>query len=105
MPPRKQYRPTFIRQWRQYRNLTLERLAERVSMTAGALSYLERGRSGYNQETLERIAEALQTDAASLLMRNPEDEDAIWSVWDNASDGEKRQISSVVKALRRSSGT
>lgn len=101
MPPRKQYRRTFIRQWRQHRGLTLEKLADRIDMTPSALSMLERGQSGYTQATLELLADALMTDPASLLMRNPEDEDAIWSVWDNASEGEKRQISEVVKALRR----
>lgn len=101
--PRKQFRRTFIRQWREFRNLTLERLAERIDMSASALSYLERGQSAYTQETLERIADALGTDAASLIMRNPADEDAIWSIWDNASEGEKRQIAEVARALKRAS--
>lgn len=100
---RKQYRRTFIRQWRQYRGLTLEQLADRIEMSAPALSLLERGQSGYQQSTLEALAEALQTDPASLLMRNPEDEEAIWSLWDTASEGEKRQISEVVRALKRAS--
>lgn len=101
--PRKQYRKTFVREWRKHRGLTLERLADRVDMTPSALSYLERGQSGYSQETLELIAHALQTDPASLIMRNPADEEAIWSIWDQASEGEKRQISEVVKALKRAS--
>ncbi|PBB75177.1 hypothetical protein CK227_10315 [Mesorhizobium sp. WSM4308] len=98
---RKQYRRTFIRQWRKYRGLTLEQLADRIEMSAPALSLLERGQSGYQQSTLELLADALQTDPASLLMRNPDDNDAIWSLWDHASEGEKRQISEVVKALKR----
>ncbi len=99
--PRKQYRRTYIREWRLHRGLTLERLAERIDMQASALSYLERGQSGYTQGTLELIAEALETDPASLMMRNPKDADAIWSIWDNASEAEKNQISEVVKAIRR----
>jgi transcriptional regulator with XRE-family HTH domain len=101
MPPRKQHRRTYIRQWRQHRNLTLEKLADRVGMTASALSYLERGQSAYTQETLERLAEALMTDPASLLMRNPEDDEAIWSIWDQASEGERRQIAALVRSLKR----
>lgn len=97
---RKQYRRTFIREWRKYRGLTLAKLADRIGMTEGALSMLERGQSGYVQATLELLAEALMTDPASLLMRNPEDDEAIWSLWDQASEGEKQQISGVVKALR-----
>jgi transcriptional regulator with XRE-family HTH domain len=97
----KKFRRTFIREWRKHRGLTLERLAERVRMTPSALSMLERGQRGYSQESLEALAEALMTDPASLLMRNPEENDAIWSIWDNASPGEKRQITEIAKALRR----
>lgn len=100
---RKQFNKTYIREWRQHRGLTLERLADRIGMKASALSYLERGQSAYTQGTLELLAEALQTTPASLIMRNPVEEDAIWTIWENASEGEKRQIVEVAKALRRAS--
>jgi len=70
-------------------------------MKAGALSYLERGQSAYTQGTLELLAEALETDPASLMMRNPTDEEAIWSLWDSASTAEREQITNVVRALRK----
>ncbi len=101
-PKRKQFRKTYIREWRLNRGMTLEQLADRIGVKASALSYLERGQSAYTQGTLEALASALQTDPASLIMRNPNDADAIWSIWDEASEGERRQISNVVKALRRS---
>ena len=102
-PKRKQFRKTYIREWRLDRGLTLEVLADRIGIKASALSYLERGQSAYTQGTLEALAAALQTDPASLIMRNPNDVDAIWSIWDDASEAEKRQISDVVKALKRAS--
>lgn len=94
-----QFRRTFIREWRQYRTLTLEQLAERLEMTASHLSMLERGQRGYTQETLEAIAHSLQTDAASLIMRNPGDPDAIWSVWDEAKPGQRRTIVEIAKTI------
>jgi transcriptional regulator with XRE-family HTH domain len=97
--PRPRFRPTFIREWRKHRGLTLEQMADRLDMTSSHLSMLERGQRGYTQETLEAVAEALQTDAASLLMRNPSDPDTIWSLWDRAKPGEKRQIRDVAEAL------
>lgn len=100
MPPTpKTYRRTFIRHWRKHRGLTLEQLADRIGMTASHLSMLERSQRSYTQETLEALAEAMQTDPASLLMRNPLDQDAIWSVWDQAQLGERRQIIEVAKTL------
>jgi len=95
----KRYRRTFIREWRIFRGLNQDQLAERLDMTPSYVSMLERGQRGYTQETLEAIAEALRTDAASLLMRNPEDPDAIWSVWEQAKPGQQRQIVEIAKTL------
>jgi len=60
---------------------------------------LERGQRGYTQETLEAVASALQTDVASLLMRDPTDPDAIWSIWDQAKPSQRRQIVEIAKTL------
>lgn len=103
-PVNMRYRRTYIREWRKFRGLTLEKLADRVGLTASGLSMLERGERGYSQETLEALAEALMTEPASLLMRNPADEEAIWSLWEKASPGERRQIVEVARALKRASG-
>jgi transcriptional regulator with XRE-family HTH domain len=85
--------------------MTQERLVARleemgVEMSMATYSRIETGKQPYTQDTLEAIADALQTDPASLLWRNPEDEDAIWSIWDQAKPGEKRQIRNVIKAIK-----
>lgn len=98
---RRVFRRTFIRQWREHRGLTLERLAERTGMTAGNLSQLERGNQGYTQNALEALAEALQTDTASLLMRNPDDSEALWSIWDQAKEGERKMIIDIAKTVTK----
>jgi transcriptional regulator with XRE-family HTH domain len=100
-PPqfRRQFAPTFIRQWREHRGLTLEQLASRIGTTHASLSRVERGLQPYNQPLLEAVAEALRTDAASLIMRNPADPEGIWSVWDNAKPAERRQIVEIAKTL------
>lgn len=99
-------RRTFIRQWREHRQLTLETLAERVGthlpgggFTHASLSRIERGLQPYSQPILEALAEELRTDPASLLMRNPTDPDAIWSIWDQAKEGERRMIEEVAKTI------
>jgi len=68
-------------------------------MTQSHLSMLENRKRGYTQETLEKIAEALQTDAASLLMRNPLDDEAIWSIWEQAKPGERQMIVNIAKTV------
>ena len=99
MDAKNMHRVTYIRQWRQHRGLSLDQLADRVPMDKSNLSKVERGILPYNQEMLERLADALMTDPAILLMRNPADTSAIWSIWDQASTGERAQIESVANAL------
>jgi transcriptional regulator with XRE-family HTH domain len=92
-------RKTFIREWRSHRNLTQEQLAERVDMSPGNLSLIERGLQNYTQDTLESLANALQCGPADLLMRNPLDGEAIWSIWDRAKPGERRMIVDIAKTI------
>ena len=99
MADKRARKPTFIRQWRKHRGYSLDQLAERVPMDKGNLSKVERGLLPYNQELLERLADALSTDPASLIMRDPSDTAAIWSLWDRASAVERAQIEGVVNAL------
>lgn len=91
----------FIKEWRKHRGLTLERLAERLETSAASLSRIESGSQPYTQDFLEAVAEALQTDPASLIMRDPLAPDAIWSLWERAKPQEKRQIEEVVRAILR----
>jgi transcriptional regulator with XRE-family HTH domain len=105
-PKKAQFRRTFIRQWRQHRGLTLEQLADRVrtindalETTHASLSRIETGKQPYNQLLLEAIAEALQTDVASLLIRDPSAPEGIWSVWDEAKPGERQTIVDIAKTI------
>ena len=99
MHKRRTFRRTYIREWRKFRRLTLEKLAERLEMTASHISMLERGERPYVQETLEAIANALGTDAASLLMRNPLDPEGLWSIWDQAKPGQRQMIVDIAKTV------
>lgn len=94
-----QRRRHFIREWRKHRGLTLERLAERLETSAASLSRIEKGEQPYTQDYLEALAEALSTDPASLIMRDPTQPEGIWSLWEHAKPGEKRQIEAVVRAI------
>ena len=92
-------RPTFFKQWRIHRQLSQERLAERLDTSVASVSRIETGRQPYTQDYLEALASALQTDPASLLMRNPEDPEAIWSIWDNAKQGERKKILDMARSI------
>lgn len=92
----------FIREWRKHRGLTLEQLAERVGLTHGAISQLERGETNYTQPTLEAIAEALDCEPADLIMRRPDS--PTWSIWDEVRglpEDEQRRLAAVIAAVRK----
>ena len=65
-------RPTYLLQWRRKRDLTQQKLAELAGMAHTSIGRLERGESAFEQETLERLAEALDISASELLFINPE---------------------------------
>lgn len=111
------FRPTFIKQWRQAAGLTQEQLAERVGAYLAAqgddtgysyasIGRIENGKMAYTQPVLEAIADALQTDPASLLMRDPSDKAAMWTIWNQALPSERKMIEQqaeiVVKSRRHS---
>jgi transcriptional regulator with XRE-family HTH domain len=98
-------RPTFIRQWRKYRGLTLEQCSERSGMSKGNLSNIETGKTGYNQATLEALAEALQCDPVDLLIRNPADPEGIWTLWERAQPGQRKQLVGIIEGFLRAAAS
>jgi transcriptional regulator with XRE-family HTH domain len=99
------HRPTFLRQWRESKSMTLEALAERVGekiggMTHASLSRIERGLQPYSQPILEAIADELTGgDVASLLMRDPSDPHAMWSIWERAKPGQRKRIVDMAQTI------
>lgn len=108
----------YLREWRKHNNLTLEQVSERVellssvrvaadpdvrpiSMTHATLSRIERGKLPYNQYLLELLSEIYKTDEASLIMRDPSEADALWSIYESLRPTERQQAVEIIKALKR----
>jgi transcriptional regulator with XRE-family HTH domain len=68
-------------------------------MTQGHLSMLTNGKRGYTQETLEAIADALKCDVGQLLVVDPKKQDAIWSIWEQADDEQRKLIASIANTI------
>ena len=90
----------FLKQWRLHRRLTQDQLAERAGLSKPYISQLENGTRQYTQETLERLAAALQADPASLIMRNPADPEGMWTIYDQLTVPERRQGLTILTALK-----
>lgn len=94
-------RPTFLRQWRLHRGKTLVQVADALHISHGYLSKVERGKQPYNQDLLETLAALYMCEVVDLLIRDPSEPTNIWSLWERAEAGERRQIENVAAALMK----
>ena len=86
-----EFKKTYIREWRKFRDLSIRELATLMGHANHShLSRLERGLAGYTQENLESLATILGCQPVDLLLRDPSEPDTIWTVW-AALTPEKRQ--------------
>lgn len=104
-PRFKQRRRIFLKEWREYRELTQEQLADRVGWGVSNVSQLERGLQGYSQDGLEALAEALQCDPGQLLNVDPSKDEGIWSLWEVAKPAERTMIVNIAKQVVGKTGT
>ena len=58
---------TFLKEWRVYRGMTQEQLAEEIQTTHVTISRMERGERPYNQPFLEACAEALDCTPGQII--------------------------------------
>lgn len=89
----------FIREWRKFRGLTQEQLADRVGCDRSYVTKIETGKKRYDQPFLEKAAEALRCEPADLIMRDPTSPDPIWSIWDNIPKESRPQAAAVLQAF------
>lgn len=108
----------FLRAWRKSKELSLAHVAERVellsqehadadpdvrpiSMTHATLSRIERHKLPYNQYLIELLAEIYGTDEASLIMRDPSQPEAPYSLLESLTPAQKIQAIEIIKAIKR----
>lgn len=89
----------FLRAWRKHRGKTLEQVADHLHMSHSQLSRIETFKQPYNQELLEALADLYRCDVVDLLIRDPLDDEAIWTLWQHAKPGQRQQIRAVAEAL------
>lgn len=100
IPRPKPARPRFFfREWRKHRGYNQEELAELVGVTTSTISQLETGKQGFTDSTLTAIAEALNCSPGDLLMRNPLDTDAPWSIWEAVKKSDPTRRDAIVAVV------
>lgn len=93
---------TYIRQWRDFRRLTQDQVAERIGISRVNYGRIEAGKVPYNQDFLELCAEALKCTKADLLERDPVTEslvDQLRAVLGRATEDQQLIVLRVAKSL------
>lgn len=73
--PAQRWRKTFLREWREFRERSLESVAPQMGITHGQLSKIERGIYPYSQRVLEVAALEYGCAITDLLSRRPGPQD------------------------------
>lgn len=91
--------PTFLKQWRNFRDMTQEALAEKADMTPPSISQLESGNQGFTDKSLARLAGALDCTPADLLVHDPSREDSFWPLCQAAEKLEGRERRRIIRLM------
>lgn len=90
----------YVKEWRKFRQLTQERLAERTPFTPGAISQLETGRTSYTQDMLEALAEALDCLPGDLISRNPFKDGDVIHLFNSLPEDKQRLALTMLAAMK-----
>ena len=93
-----------IKFWRQYRNFTQEKLAEKVELTPGFISLIETGKKRASLETLLFISKELEITLNDLLVGNQITQPNDYSIEfaeliSNLNESERNLIFEITKAI------
>ena len=93
-----------IKFWRQYRNFTQEKLAEKVELTPGFISLIETGKKRASLETLIRVCKELEITLNDLLVGNQITQPNDYSIEfaeliSNLNESERNMIFEISKAI------
>ena len=94
---------TYLREWRKFKGKQLVPVAEHLHMSHSQLSRIERGIQPYNQELLEALADLYMCDVVDLLIRDPSEDESMWTLWERAKPGQRNQIVAVTEAILKQS--
>ena len=102
-PPHKcpNCRRNFVRQWRDFRRLTQEQLAEDAKRALSTINKIENETAGYSPETLCLIAKALKCSIGDLLSvdASKPDDIALWNLLRSISPEQRRQLIRIGEAM------
>lgn len=89
----------YLREWRKFRDMTQEQLAEQMELTKGFISQLENGKERWNATHLARASRALRCEPAELLTIDPSNPGHGGGLFDRVPADRRAEAVRAVRAL------
>lgn len=89
----------YFRQWRDFRGLTQDQLAERANLSTSTISQIETGDQGFREESLVAIAKALDCSPGDLLSVDPNDSGELLDIWEGIVPSARPLVLSVIRVM------
>lgn len=99
-PKKPAYRRTFLHEWRDSADMTLEVAAAEMGLSHSQLSRIERGHSPYSQRILEAAAKLYGCTPSDLLTRGPDGAQELFDIWSHLDTPQRQQAARVLRALK-----
>ena len=96
--------PLHLKGWRVHRTLSQERLAEMIGTTKATISRIENRKQNWDQAFLQAAADALRCEPRDLMIRDPSQPNALWTIYDQLSAPEREQAIRLITALHDTRG-
>lgn len=92
----------FLVEWREFREMTQELLAEKVGTDKSVISLLEDRKRGLSNKWLHKLARALKTTPGAILDYDPNMvPTALLEIWAGIPDEDRAKATSILEAFRR----
>lgn len=92
--------PHFLREWRTFRHLTQQQLADEIGTSKTVISEMERGNLQLSPKWLRKIAPVLRTQPGHILDHDPADLDSdIIDIWAHIAEEDKAQAARVLRTF------
>lgn len=90
----------YLKQWREFRGLNQEQLAEMIGTTKAVISLLENEKRPLSSKWLRKIAEALNTRPGHILDHDPNELPAdLFELWADIKDVDRAQAVRILRTF------
>jgi transcriptional regulator with XRE-family HTH domain len=94
--------PHFLREWRKFRHMTQQELADAVGTSKTVVSEMERGNLQLSPKWLRKFAPVLRTQPGHILDHDPEELDSdIIDIWARIDERDRDQALRVLRSFDR----